>query len=167
MSLWGSFDKNEISILLFVVVSYAVLFLLPKKFAREITLLFLLWGFTIGVLFDFTIGGGLVDFFKLNDSNGYRLFDLLYYLLFAPFSYFFIYFYESFRINKKTFIWYIVAWAMIGVGMQWVFTLLEIVQFQKGYKIPFSFPIFLMTQTVTGLYYELVFSKFKVLKSNG
>lgn len=165
MSGLEGFDKNEISILIMVVLGYGILFLLPKKFNRDTTLLFLLWGFTIGVFFDFTIGGGLIDFFKLNDSNSYRIFDLLYYLLFAPFSYFFIYFYESFRIKRKSFMWYVVAWAVVGVGMQWVFTWMEIIHFQKGYQIHYSFPIFIMTQTITGLYYELIFSRFRVFKN--
>ncbi|CDQ18405.1 hypothetical protein SAMN05192559_101981 [Halobacillus karajensis] len=162
--LWESFDKNEISVLILLLISYTLLFLLPSKFNRDVSLLFLLFGFTIGVFFDFTIGGGLVDFFTLNDSNHYELFDLLYYLSFAPFSYFFIYFYESLHINKRTFIFYIIGWAAIGLMMQWVFTKLGIVEFQKGFTVPYSFAVFLITQTITSLYYELIRSRFVILK---
>ncbi|MFB4166074.1 hypothetical protein ACE1TI_20345 [Alteribacillus sp. JSM 102045] len=166
MNLWESFDTNEISILIMIVVAYTVLFLLPKKFSPEITLLFLLWGFSIGVFFDFTIGGGLIDFYRLNDSQQYELFDFLYYLLFPPFSYLFIYFYESLEINRKTFIGYILAWALLGVGMQWIFINLDIIHFQNDYQLIYSFPVFLISQTVTGLYYEFVFSRFRVLRSD-
>ncbi|WP_158737947.1 hypothetical protein [Alteribacillus sp. YIM 98480] len=164
MNLWESFDKNEISIIIMIAIAYAVIFLLPKKFTADITLLFLLFGFTIGVLHDFTIGGGLIDFYRLNNSHSYEIFDFLYYLLFAPFSYLFIYFYEVFRIHKITFIWYIIAWALIGVGMQSLFIWMDIIHFQNGYELHFSFPVFLMTQTITALYYEIVSSRFKVFK---
>lgn len=164
MILWESFDKNEISILIMFVIAYAVIFLLPRKFTAEITLLFLLFGFTIGVLHEFTIGGGLIDFYRLNDSNRYEIFDVIYHLLFAPFGYLFIYFYEVFRIHKITFIWYIIAWALIGVGMQSIFIWMNIIHFQNGYELPFSFPVFLITQTITALYYEIVSSRFQVLK---
>ncbi|WP_101846239.1 hypothetical protein [Halobacillus sp. Marseille-P3879] len=163
MNLWENFDKNEIWILVMLAVAYIIVFILARKFYRHITALFFLWGFTIGVLFDFTIGGGLMDYYVLNDTDKYEVFDFLYYLLFGPFSYIFIYLYDSFKINKKTFIWYIAVWALIGTGMQWVFTNMGIIQFKEGYELFYSFPVFLMTQTITGLYYELVKSKTKVL----
>ena len=164
MNLWENFDKNEISILIMLIISYGLVYILPRKYKRDITLFFLFFGFTIGVVFDFTIGGGLIDFYTLNDSQRYELFDFLYYLLFAPFSYLFVYLYDALHINKKTFIVYIISWAFIGVGMQWVFTLLNIIEFQKGYRIPYSYAVFLTTQTITALYYELVSSKEPVLR---
>ncbi|ASK63804.1 hypothetical protein CFK37_17390 [Virgibacillus phasianinus] len=166
MILWGTFDKNEIVILLMLVIFYSIFFLLPKKFCRDITALFFLWGLTIGIFFDFTIGGGLIDYYKLNDSNEYGLNDMLYYLSFAPFSYFFIYFYELLQINAKTFIWYVVGWSLLGVGLQWVFTLVDIVNFKNGYKLLYSLPVFMLSQTITGLYYQFIRSKRKVMCSD-
>lgn len=164
--LWESFDKNEITILILLATSFIIFFILPFKFKREITWLFMLLGFTIGVIFDFTIGGGLIDFFTLNDSQRYEVTDFFYYLIFAPFSYFFIYFYDTFNIHKKTkaYIFYILLWVSVGVAMQWFFTKIGIVEFQKGYKTYFSFAVFLTTQTFTALFFEIIRSQFKVLK---
>jgi hypothetical protein len=164
MNLWESFDKNEISILIMLIVAYALIYVLPRKYKREITLLFLFFGLTLGFVFEFTIGGGLIDFYKLNDSDRYELFDVIYFLLFAPFGYLFVYLYDTFHINKKTFIVYIMAWALMGVGMQWVFTLINIIDFKKDYRVPYSFAIFLITQTITALYYELVSSKRQIFR---
>ncbi|RSL30454.1 hypothetical protein D7Z54_26175 [Salibacterium salarium] len=165
MIVWESFDLNEICIMIMLLLGYATLFLLPKKFSNDITLLFSIWGVSIGFLFDFTIGGGLVNFYVINDSPEYELFDIFYYLLFAPSSYIFIYFYETFRSYKNTFLWYIFIFALIGVGLQTVFTWLEIINFKEnaGYKPMFSFAVFITTQTITILYFELVYSKFKIL----
>nr|WP_243735167.1 hypothetical protein [Paenibacillus turpanensis] len=140
-------------------VIYSVFFLLPKKFSPSVTVISLVWGYSIGVLFDFTIGGGLVDLYRVNDSNEYELFDMVYYFLFAPFGYLFFYFYDSLRINRKRFLPYVAAWAAVGVGAHWLFTLLGIINLQKGYQLAYSFPIFLVTQTVTGLFYEKIKSK--------
>lgn len=85
---WEHFDKNEIYIIVMLVIAYSALFLLPKKLPPNITLLFLVWGFASSTLFDFTIGGGLLDFYKVNDSNRYELSDVLSYFLFATFGYF-------------------------------------------------------------------------------
>ncbi|SFK11352.1 hypothetical protein SAMN04487936_107160 [Halobacillus dabanensis] len=164
MNIWKNFDVNEISILIMLIASYALIYFLPRKYKRDIALLFLFFGFTIGVVFDFTIGGGIIDFYTLNDSERYELFDFFYYLLFAPFSYLFVYLYDTFHISKKTFIVYIIAWALLGVGMQWVFTLINIIEFKKDYRVPYSFAIFLITQTITALYYENVASKRQILR---
>jgi hypothetical protein len=159
MIKWESFDKNEIWILILLVITFIIVKLLPKRLPRKITLLSFLWGIASGMLFDFTIGGGLLDFYKVNDTHNYGIFDFLYYFLFAPFSYFFIYFYETLRVNKKSFIWYVLGWSTLGLGMNWLLAKLDIIHFQHGYELPYSFSVFLFIQTITVLYFELIKAK--------
>lgn len=159
MTLWESFDKNEIYIAIMLVVAYAAFFLFPKKLPTNVTVLFLVWGLATSTLFDFTIGGGLMDFYRVNDLNEYELFDVLSYFLFAPFSYFFVYFYHRFSISRKSFIFYVLGWSLAGLAMEWVSTVVEVIKYQNGYKLPYSFAVFLTVQTVTGLYYELLKKK--------
>ncbi|MDR4947363.1 hypothetical protein [Neobacillus cucumis] len=166
MRLWESFDKNEISLLVIIAIFYIAYFLLSRKVAPQVRILALLWGITIGILFDFTIGGGLLDYYKLNDSNHYEVMDIVYYLTFGPFGFFFFYFYEILHINKKTFIYYVVAWTITGLAAQWLFTWLNIITFQNGYHLSYSFPVFLITQTATGAFFEQVKKREQVLISD-
>lgn len=159
MILWEDFGKNEIYILIMLVVSYAAFFLFPKRLPTSITILFLVWGFASSTLFDFTIGGGLLDFYKVNDSNKYELFDLLTYFLFAPFSYFFIYFYERLKIGKKTFVFYVLGWCVMGLVMEKVSGFMGLTHYQHGYTMKYSLVVFLVIQTTTALFYELVKKK--------
>lgn len=159
MKLIETFDINEISLIILNIVAYTAILLLPKILTKELALLSLVWGLTIGVLFDFTIGGGLLDYYKVNDTNHYELFDIFYYLLFVPFGYTFIYFYQVLNLNKKTSILYIIVWAFIGLGSQGVFTVLNIITLQNGYKIAYSLPVFLIIQTITAYYYEYIKNK--------
>ncbi|KAF0820015.1 putative Acylphosphate phosphohydrolase [Bacillus sp. ZZV12-4809] len=162
MKIWKDFGGNELILLLMIVTAYLVYFLLirrPDRLAKQITVLSLLWGMAIGILYDFTIGGGRTDFYKVNDLNNYEVTDVLYYLLFAPFGYFFFYLYEKLNISKKTFIIYVLAWALLGVFIQWVLTAADIIFLQKEYKLMHSFPIFLLTQTLTGIYIQVLKSK--------
>ncbi len=161
--LWENFDKNEISILLLMVITFTIVRLLPKRLPPNIAYLSLLWGLASGMFLDFTIGGGQMDFYMVNDAQKYELFDFLYYVLFSPFSYFFVYFYETLGINKKTFIWYVIGWSFIAVGINWLLIWLDIIQFQKGFELPYSFAVFLMIQTTTGLYYEFIKSRQEVM----
>jgi len=153
---WESFDKNEVFLIILNIAAYLVVFLLPKKLTLQMKIFSLLWGFSVGTLFDFTIGGGLVDYYRVNDLNNYEVTDIFYYLLFAPFGYFFFYFYEVFRISKSTFIVYVLTWSLIGVAALWLLTLMDIITFQKGFKLSYSFPVFLVTQTITGIYFIFV-----------
>jgi hypothetical protein len=159
MILWETLDLNELSILMFLFVGFITIGLLPKRLPRSITILSLLWGTASAKFFDFTIGGGLIDFYTVNDSPRYELFDFLYYILFAPFGYLFVYFYEKLKINKKTFVIYVVSWSLTGIVINWLFTILGIIHFKNGYILPYSFPVFLVIQTITGLYYEVIKSK--------
>lgn len=157
----GEFNINEISLIFLTLGAYLFVFLAPKKLKREIKVMSILWGITIGILFDFTIGGGLLDFYRENDTNHYEFFDVFYYLLYGPFGYAFMYFYKQLQINKKTFGIYVVAWVAIGIFSQWIFTLLHIITYQHHYKLAYSVPIFLLIQTVSGLFYEYVSLKYK------
>jgi hypothetical protein len=159
MILWEEFGKNEIYILIMLVIAYAAFFLLPKRLPRSITILFLVWGFARSTLFDLTIGGGLRDFYKVNDSNKYELFDLISYFLFAPFSYFFIYFYERFKIGRKAFIFYVLGWCSVGLIMENVSGFMGLTHYQHGYSMKYSVVVFLAVQTTTALYYELIKKK--------
>ncbi|MFD1361254.1 hypothetical protein [Lentibacillus salinarum] len=156
MMLWESFDKNEIYVLVMLVISYAAFFMFPKKLPRDMTLLFLVWGFTIATFLDFTIGGGVMDFYKVNDSDKYELTDLLTYFLFAPFSYFFVYFYRRFQIGRKTIIFYIIGWTLLALLMERVSLFMDVVHYNNGYSMTFSIVVFLVVQTTTALYYELI-----------
>lgn len=154
----GNFSTNELSLLIFNFIGYLLMFLLPKRLNREVACLSVLSGLATGMLFDFTLGGGILDFYMQNDTNHYELFDLVYYVLFAPFGYFFMYFYNRLNINKRTFIYYITAWTILGITMQWIFTLLHILTYQNNYKLTYSFPIFITTQTLAGLFYVFITS---------
>ncbi|WP_066059617.1 hypothetical protein [Robertmurraya korlensis] len=158
MKMWKQFDNNEIYLLILLTFVFVVLFLVLRKkiFKPHITLLSLVWGFTVGILIEFTIGGGLLDFYRVNDSNSYEVTDVVYFLLFSPFGYFFFYFYHRFKINKKKVIFYVFAWAIVGVGAHWLFTQLGIINLQKGFRIAYSFPIFLVIQTLTAILYEQI-----------
>ncbi|WP_456274902.1 hypothetical protein [Bacillus sp. AK031] len=154
--LWEAFDKNEIYILIMLAAAYSAFFILPKKLPTNITALFLVWGFSVSTLFDFTIGGGLIDFYRVNDSNRYEFFDLLSYFLFAAFSYFFVYFYEVFKIRGAGFILYVFGWSVIGMAMEKVSSIMGLTHYQNGYKIYYSLAVFLIIQSATALYYQLV-----------
>ncbi|WP_274361753.1 hypothetical protein [Paenibacillus thermotolerans] len=156
MMLWEHFDKNEWFVLIMLVISYALVFFLPRRLPRSWMILSLVWGFASSTLFDFTIGGGLLDYYRVNDSDRYELTDLLTYFVFAPFGYIFIYVYELLKINKRNFVYYVIGWAVVGVAVQKVSEWMGITHYQHGYRLEYNFAVFLAVQTVSALFYEYV-----------
>jgi hypothetical protein len=156
MILWEHFDRNEWFVLFMLVLNYGAVWLLPKRLPQNVAIAGLVWGFAISTLFDFTIGGGLMDFYRVNDTNRYELTDLLVYFMFAPFGYFFIYFYEVWRVTKKTVVPYIAGWTMVGLLVQWVASWMRMTVYQHGYRLEYNAVVFLFVQSVTALGYMYV-----------
>lgn len=160
MILWEHFDRNEWFVLLLLLAVYAAVVLLPKRFTRGVLILALLWGFASSTLLDFTIGGGLMDYYRVHDSNRYEITDFFTYVMFAPFAYFFIYFYELLRIySRLRLMLYIIGWTIVGYGFQWVAEWMNMTHYQKGYRIEYNLVVFLLVQSITGLFYRYIRSQ--------
>ncbi|WP_284643482.1 hypothetical protein [Paenibacillus silviterrae] len=153
MILWEHFDKNEWYILSMLVITYGAIWLLPKRLPRSLLIAGFVWGFASSTLFDFTIGGGLMDFYRVNDTNRYELTDLLVYFMFAPFGYFFVYFFEVMKITRKTVIPYILGWTVLGVAVEWVSEQMGMTTYQHGYRLEYNVAVFLAVQTVMAVSY--------------
>lgn len=154
MILWEQFDRNEWFVLTMTLAAYAAVIFLPRSVPIRYLVLGLIWGFASATLFDFTIGGGLMDFYRVNDSDRYELTDLLVYLMFAPFGYLIVNFYEMLRIQKKTLLLYIAGWTALGVGVQWVAEWMHMTTYQNGYRLEYNIPVFLTIQTLTVCFYR-------------
>ncbi|MFC4098435.1 hypothetical protein [Paenibacillus xanthanilyticus] len=166
MMLWEHFDRNEWYVLSMLAAVYIAVWLLPKIIPTSLMILGLVWGFAGSTLFDFTIGGGLLDFYRVNDSNQYELTDLLVYFMFAPFGYFFIYFYEALKIRRTTLMAYIMGWTLLSVAVQWVSEQMRMTHYQHGYTLVYNIIVFLVMQSITGWFY-LYLKAHPVTRSRG
>ncbi|WP_010170270.1 hypothetical protein [Bacillus coahuilensis] len=128
-------------------------FVLPKRLPSGMTVLFLLWGFAGSTFFDFTIGGGLLDYYRVNDSERYELFDLVLYFTFAPVSYFYVYIWDRLQLARHSFIPYVILWTTMGALMEWISTTTGVISYKDEYQPFYSIPIFLVVQSFTLLLY--------------
>ncbi len=152
------FDMNEWFVTIAIICTYTISYFLPRKLKAESTFLLFLWGFSVAKFWDFTLGGGVFDFYDVNDSPYYDVFDFVSYFLYSPFSYFFIYFYEVFGIyaKAKSVVVYIVVWSVIAIGVEWISVLFKMITYKNGYSLPFSIPIYLITFSITILFYRRI-----------
>lgn len=150
------FNKNEWFIIVLLIAAYIAVLLLPKRFPLLISAVFLLYGIFVGFFVDNTIGLPPFDLYDVNDSYYFELFDFLTYVMYGPFSYFIVYFFDRFRMRRKHLLIYIVFWSLTAVGFEWLGINFEVYQYEKGWRLQYSFPSYLLICSfLMILYYKL------------
>ena len=154
-----SFNWNEWIVLILITLGVITYFILPKIFSTSITVIMMLFGVVVGLMFDHTIAIQPIDYYDVGDESRYQIFDLFSYTMYAPFGYIYIYLYEKLNLPKKKYwlILYIILWSAVGIGVEWIGTISGIFHYKNGYKISYSFPIYLFVQTFQIWLYHYLF----------
>jgi hypothetical protein len=90
------------------------------------------------ILCDNSIGYGPFDYYDIMDGPKYTVMDLVAYLLYAPFGYFFIYFYLSLRVRGIGTVFYVLAFSALSVGFEWLCHAVGVFHYKNGYRILYS-----------------------------
>ncbi|WP_377890763.1 hypothetical protein [Alkalihalobacillus sp. R86527] len=150
-----SFNLNEWFIILSVLVLFSLLFIVPKIFSTLETIGYSLFGLFIGMFSDQTLSISPWDFYDVNDSAAYQGIDFLSYVMYCPYSFFFLYIYVKWKIKGFHTILYIVIWTVVSLLMEWFGTKIGLYHFGKGYSMYWSVPIYLLFQSMLLVYYQL------------
>jgi hypothetical protein len=154
----SKFNGNEIfDLILFAF--YILVFILPKQFPKSISLMFIIFGSAVGRMADQLIGTPALDFYDINDSSSIEIFDIILYLSYGPFSYFIVYIFDKLKIKKQNLIFYIVLWALVAIGFEHLGSRLGVFHYKNGYKILYSFPIYLITYSILFILYYKIFKR--------
>jgi hypothetical protein len=148
-----AFNSNEWFIIVSLLAGYGLIFLLPKRFPFPLTILFLVIGINSGILFDHTISIPPFDFYDVNDSSYFELFDFFSYLQYGPYSYLFCYLHSHLKIKGYFNMLYIVVWSIIAMFLEGIATHLGVFHYKNGYTFIYSFPFYFYTQSFTLVLY--------------
>lgn len=150
------FNQNEWFILLLLITTYTLVFLLPKRFSMPVSMVFILYGIALGHFVDHTVSVQPFDYYDVNDSSSYQLFDFLSYVMYGPFSYFIVYFFDRFKLKKQHILFYIILWSLLAIGLEYIGIKLGVYHYEKSWKIQISFPSYLAINSILlTLYYKL------------
>jgi hypothetical protein len=151
-----AFNENEWFVIGSIVVLNAVIWLAPRIFSKLEAIGYYIFGIYIGLFYDHTISTKPWDFYDVNDNSSYQFIDFLSYIMYGPYGYFFLYFYVKWNIRGLNTIPYILIWSLFSLLMEWIGLKVGLFHFDKGYKMYWSFPIYLLSQSMMILYYHLV-----------
>ncbi len=150
-----AFNANEWFVILSVIVTNLVIWFVPKIFSKLESIGYYIFGIYIGLFFDHTISIKPWDFYDVNDKSAYEFIDFLSYIMYGPFAYFFLYFYVRWNITRMKIIPYIFVWSAFSLLMEWMGVKIGLFHYDKGYKMYWSFPIYLFSQSLLIVFYHL------------
>ncbi|AZU64042.1 hypothetical protein [Neobacillus mesonae] len=156
-------DSNEWFILISLLITYAIIFLLPKRFPHSVTLIMLLFSMTYAHVIDHILAGISIDLYDINDVEKYEWFDLIAWFLYPPFGYIFIYFFDRWSVRGTKIFWYILVWAGISLSVEFISLKFDLFTF-KEWKLAYSFPVYLMTLSIYLLFFIFIKNSFKQQK---
>ncbi len=141
------FNANEWSVLIGLLIGTLIVLFFPKRFSNKVTIVFIMCGIFSGFFFDHTVSVQPVSFYDVNDKSTYQFIDFISYLTFGPICYLYLYIFDRvpFFWRKKPI--YILMWSFIYIGMEFCAVLAGVYHYNHGYKIYYSFPIYLIVSS--------------------
>jgi hypothetical protein len=155
---------NELYIVITLLTALWISVKLPKIFPTAITMLIFTFSAFIGLTADHILDLPPYDIYDVNDTSKFEVWDFIYYSMYGFFGCFFLYLYQQWRIRGMITIVYIILWSMFSVFYEWIAVLVGIFDFSKGYKMQFSFPVYLFIQTFFIIFYHFVLKEYVKLK---
>jgi len=156
-----SFDANEWYVIISLVALVLLIWITPKIFSFLEGTAHFLFGIAIGMFYDHTISVKPWDFYDVNDNSSYQFIDFISYVMYGPYSYFFIYTYEKLKIKGLYHIVFITFWSSFSLMMEWIAVKIGLFHFDKGFKMYWSYPIYFSAQALQIIFYKVVKSKLK------
>ncbi|WP_253905472.1 hypothetical protein [Bacillus sp. THAF10] len=125
----------------------------------SLTLLFLVIGINSGIIFDHTISIPPFDFYDVNDSTYFELFDFISYLQYGPYGYLFFYFHSLLKVKGYYNLLYIIVWSLIAMLTEGLAAYFGVFHYKKGYIFMYSFPFYFYVQSITLALYMFIMKK--------
>lgn len=142
------FNANEWIVLVAGVIGMVAVLSLPKRFPKKLSIVYFLCGMTFGSGFDLTLGAIPVSFYDVNDRAKVEMMDLMSIWVYGSVSYMFVYVYDILQLNPKWVPFYILVWAVISVGIEWIGAQIGVYHYDNGYGFEISFEIYLAVHTI-------------------
>jgi uncharacterized membrane protein len=141
------FDANEWFVLCFLLAGFLAMAMLPKRFSFTVSAAYFLSGVFIGLFFDHTLSFEPFDFYDVNDRSAFEYMDFLSYVMYGPFSYFFMYLLDVWKIKPAYSLLYVLPWAAFAMGMEWIGVKIGLYHYKNGYTFYYSLPIYILVQS--------------------
>jgi VanZ family protein len=138
------FDANELFIIISTILSWALLFKLPRHISAITINIIWMFNIFLALLADITVSVKPYDFYYTIDHKTHELFDvILHFVTYPTLTYFVVNFYQHYRPKGLKLLLYIIFWAGIAILLEWISTLFHVFTY-TGWNIFLSFLTYLV-----------------------
>lgn len=152
----NQFNLNEWYVLLALCFGLVVMFVLPRRFPPKVTILIFAVGLTLGALSDHYIGTVPVSLYDTSDTSAFDWADIPSLFMYGPYSYLFFYILDYLNLLARYVPIYILLWAVISTGMEWLATRAGVFHYNHGYWLGISFAIYLIVHSMMIFIFTLI-----------
>ncbi|WNB93353.1 hypothetical protein [Bacillus sp. NEB1478] len=138
------FDANEIFIIISTVLSWTIMFILPKRLS--IVTIIIIWTFNVflALVADITISVKPNDFYFTVDHKTHELFDvILHFATYPTLPYFVVNIYQQYKPKGLRNLSYIIFWAGVAISIEWISVKFHVFTY-TGWKLYLSFFVYLV-----------------------
>jgi hypothetical protein len=149
------FDQNEWFIILNCSLGYIWLLFVPKRYPQVISILVILFTFTVAVIMDHTIATPPLDLYDINDLKKYELTDVITYFMYTPYGLLTVYLYDTFKPKGLYFTAYVIMWSLLAVGFEWLAVILNVFKY-NGWTLLYSFSFYLFATALQLKFFQFI-----------
>jgi len=147
------FGPNDWFIIGWLIIMYAIVWRLPRRLPRSVSLLVMLFSLSLAKGSDNTLGTKPLDLYDTNQIPKFDWTDLLTWALYPAFGYVFVHLYDRCRVRGYALPAFIVACSLFASGFEYVSVLLDVFTY-KSWNLAHSFIVYLWAQSLTILFFE-------------
>jgi len=154
--VWDTaWNTNEWFVVGLTVFGFAAVALLPRRFARSTTIVFVAFGSYFGTLFDYLLAVPPLDFYDVNDRSEFEFTDSLTYLMYGPLGYLFVYLYDRLGAPGRWAPLYVFGWTVVALLLEALYVNVGVFHYKNGYRLDYSGVVYLTLQLLAlALYYK-------------
>jgi hypothetical protein len=138
------FDANELFIIISTILSWAIMFKLPRHLSAVTINIIWMFNMFLALLADITIGVKPNDFYYTIDHKTHELFDvILHFVTYPTLSYYVVNIYQRNKPKEIKLIFYIIFWSGVAIGLEWLSMLFHVFTY-TGWKLYLSYLTYLI-----------------------
>ncbi len=142
------------------VAGWGIVWALRRKLPLSVTALVLLISVAIPVAFDHFIGIKPINLYDINVNPGMTFDDFLTWMMYPPFGYLFVYFYDRWRVSGVGISLYILGWALMGVALEALGVYCRVFIYRQ-WKLYDSLPVYVIIQLLMIILFHILMQHFR------
>lgn len=119
-------------------LSFLIVFFVPKRYPRVISVLVILFTVTVFIIMDHTIASPPLNLYDINDRKEYDMTDIITYFMYAPYALLIVYVYDKFSPTGLYFTAHIIMCSLLSLGFERLAVILNVFKY-NGWTLLYSY----------------------------